>query len=128
MSEARRTNITISESLYRKAQELMRLRDFGDFSGYIQQLIREDWEERGEAIRERFAQDADDLRAKLQVARDPGVRADLERRLLAISQALPGDWTLNDATAAPPPPPAPAKEVTYSKPKRVAKLPPDKKN
>lgn len=43
MSDARRTNITISESLYAKAQAMMKLRDFNDFSGYIQQLIREDW-------------------------------------------------------------------------------------
>jgi Arc/MetJ-type ribon-helix-helix transcriptional regulator len=46
MSESRRTNITISETLYAKAQEMMKKRDFTDFSGYLQQLIREDWERR----------------------------------------------------------------------------------
>lgn len=46
MSESRRTNITISQSLYEKALENMRVRDFSDFSGYVQQLIREDWAHR----------------------------------------------------------------------------------
>jgi metal-responsive CopG/Arc/MetJ family transcriptional regulator len=46
VSAAKRTTITISEALYAKAEELMRLRDFGDFSGFIQQLIREEYERR----------------------------------------------------------------------------------
>lgn len=39
----RRTNITINESIYAKAQELMRLDHFDDFSGFIEQLIRDEW-------------------------------------------------------------------------------------
>jgi hypothetical protein len=39
----RRTNITINETIYEKAQQLMRAQDFDDFSGYLEQLIREEW-------------------------------------------------------------------------------------
>jgi hypothetical protein len=39
----RRTNITINESIYAKAQELMALSAFSDFSGFVEQLIRDEW-------------------------------------------------------------------------------------
>ena len=42
----RRTNITVEESLYAKAQAVMEARDFSDFSGFLEQLIREEWERR----------------------------------------------------------------------------------
>jgi hypothetical protein len=42
----RRTNITINESIYAKAQELMAADDFSDFSGFVEQLIRDEWSRR----------------------------------------------------------------------------------
>lgn len=42
----RRTNITINEAIYAKAQELMQVTDFDDFSGFVEQLVRDEWERR----------------------------------------------------------------------------------
>jgi uncharacterized membrane protein YheB (UPF0754 family) len=43
---AKRTTISISHRLYAKAQELMKLRDYDDFAGFLQQLIREEYHRR----------------------------------------------------------------------------------
>ena len=43
---SKRTTITINEGLYRRAQKVMAAREFDDFSGFVQQLIREEWERR----------------------------------------------------------------------------------
>lgn len=40
----RRTNITINPEIYRRAQQVMSLKGFSDFSGYIEQLIRDEWQ------------------------------------------------------------------------------------
>ncbi len=42
----RRTNISIEETLYDRAQLLMADRAFSDFSGFLETLIREEWERR----------------------------------------------------------------------------------
>lgn len=41
-----RTTISISDSIYRKAKRIMKVRDFADFSGLLHQLIREEYERR----------------------------------------------------------------------------------
>lgn len=41
-----RTTISITPSVYAKAQDIMKVRDFSDFSGLLHQLIREEWERR----------------------------------------------------------------------------------
>lgn len=41
-----RRNITIDPSILARANELMNLRCFSDFSGFIEQLIREEWDRR----------------------------------------------------------------------------------
>lgn len=43
---AKRTTITISEPIYQRALAVMEARAFDDFSGYIQALIREEYERR----------------------------------------------------------------------------------
>lgn len=43
-----RTTISIPSTIYAKAQSIMKARDFSDFSGFLQQLIREEWERRAE--------------------------------------------------------------------------------
>lgn len=40
----RRTNLTIDPKVFALAQEVMRLRHFSDFSGFIEQIIREEHE------------------------------------------------------------------------------------
>jgi hypothetical protein len=46
VSDLRRTNISIRESLYEKARDLMQIRDFDNFSAFLEQLIREEHERR----------------------------------------------------------------------------------
>lgn len=41
-----RIHLTMDVQIHEKATELMRLRYFGDLSGFIEQLIREEWERR----------------------------------------------------------------------------------
>lgn len=41
-----RKNITIGSEIFELATELMKLRRFDDFSGFLEQLIREEWERR----------------------------------------------------------------------------------
>lgn len=41
-----RKNITVGSELFELATELMKMRRFDDFSGFIEQLIREEWERR----------------------------------------------------------------------------------
>lgn len=45
-AKAVRTTISITPSIYQKAVEVMRVRDFADFSGMLHQLIREEYERR----------------------------------------------------------------------------------
>lgn len=45
--KAIRTTMSFSRGILDKAQRVMDARDFTDFSGFIQQLIREEWERRG---------------------------------------------------------------------------------
>jgi hypothetical protein len=42
----RRTNLTLNQDLYDKAQQLMSLLHHSDFVGLVEQLIREEWERR----------------------------------------------------------------------------------
>ncbi len=42
MSEAHRTTVSMPASLHAKATKRMQERDFGNFSDYVQHLIRED--------------------------------------------------------------------------------------
>jgi hypothetical protein len=42
----RRTNLTINPNLFEEAQKLMSLRNFDDFSSFVEQLIREELERR----------------------------------------------------------------------------------
>jgi len=47
MSEQkRRVNLTVHPSLYEKAQNLMAEDCFADFSGYVEHLIRVEWQRR----------------------------------------------------------------------------------
>ncbi len=48
----KRTTITLPESLVEVAQAIMRDRHFEDFSGFLQQLIREESERRQAVLRE----------------------------------------------------------------------------
>ena len=43
---AERTTITINPAIREQAEELMRARAFSDFSGFIAQLIRDEYERR----------------------------------------------------------------------------------
>lgn len=53
---SKRKNITLPKSIIELADKLMELRKFTDFSGFAQQLIREEWERRhGPAV---FTQEA----------------------------------------------------------------------
>jgi len=45
----KRTTITLPKSLRAQAEELMKLRQFTDFSGFLQTLIREEHERRRSA-------------------------------------------------------------------------------
>lgn len=45
-SNKKRTTISISSAIYANAVELMKLRRFADFTAFIEQLIREDWDKR----------------------------------------------------------------------------------
>ncbi len=47
----KRTTITIPQSLYEVAEEVMDARHFSDFSGFVQSLIREEWERRQAALK-----------------------------------------------------------------------------
>lgn len=40
----RRTNITINPAIYKRAQILMEAHSYDDFSGFVEQLIRNEWE------------------------------------------------------------------------------------
>ena len=40
----KRINISMSDPIRKKAQILMKLRDFGDFSSFLEDLIRSEWE------------------------------------------------------------------------------------
>lgn len=40
----RRTNITINPVIHQRAQILMEAHSFDDFSGFLEQLIRAEWE------------------------------------------------------------------------------------
>jgi hypothetical protein len=40
----RRTNLTINPEVFRRAQQVMALKGFSDFSGFVEQLIRDEWE------------------------------------------------------------------------------------
>lgn len=42
----RRTNISINPEVYELATQLMKLRRFSDFSGFLEQVIRDEWERR----------------------------------------------------------------------------------
>lgn len=42
----RRTNITINDEIYAKALEVMAADHFDDFSGFIEQLVRDEWRRR----------------------------------------------------------------------------------
>lgn len=42
----RRTNITINAEIYDKALEVMATDHFDDFSGFVEQLVREEWKRR----------------------------------------------------------------------------------
>lgn len=44
--KAFRTTLSFAPAVYAKARKVMEARDFNDFSGFIQQLIREEWERR----------------------------------------------------------------------------------
>jgi hypothetical protein len=41
-----RTTITLPDAIKKKAEAIMEARDFGDLSGFLQQLIREEYERR----------------------------------------------------------------------------------
>jgi len=41
-----RRNVTLNPHVIARATEVMQLRHFDDFSGFIEQLIREEWERR----------------------------------------------------------------------------------
>lgn len=41
-----RTTLSFAPSLYAKARRVMEARDFSDFSSFVQQLIREEWDRR----------------------------------------------------------------------------------
>lgn len=111
MSEYRRTNITISDALYEKAQELMRLRHFTDFSGYLQQLIREDWERRGDPLLHQYL---DQLTTARDRAIHDGRNVDaLEHEIAITRQRLSGNWVLNDARPIVAPAGAKPKRVSY---------------
>ena len=102
----RRTNITINESIYAKAQELMRLDHFDDFSGFIEQLIRDEWarkHDRGPArpISNEFPKLQSDIAATLA-----GVRLN-EGECITGEQAAA--VTLQNAAAA-----AQGKPVSYT--------------
>lgn len=45
-TKARRTNISISPAVRKMADELMDLRAYSELSGFLSQLIREEWERR----------------------------------------------------------------------------------
>lgn len=47
----KRTTITIPQSLYNVAEDVMAERHFSDFSGFVQSLIREEWERRQSALK-----------------------------------------------------------------------------
>lgn len=42
----RRTNVTLNPAVYDLATEIMKVRRFDEFSGFVEQLIREEWERR----------------------------------------------------------------------------------
>lgn len=44
--KTKRTTITINTGLLKKAEALMAAEDFGDFSGFVQDLIRQEWKRR----------------------------------------------------------------------------------
>jgi metal-responsive CopG/Arc/MetJ family transcriptional regulator len=46
LSTTKRINISVPESLLEQAKATMEVRAFEDFSGFIQQLIREEYERR----------------------------------------------------------------------------------
>lgn len=46
----KRTTITITEELYALAKQVMKARTMSDFSGFVQTLIREEYERRGGVI------------------------------------------------------------------------------
>lgn len=39
----KRTTVTINKDLYERAQELMKAEHFDDFSGFVEQMIRDRW-------------------------------------------------------------------------------------
>lgn len=53
MSERKRTTISLHENIIAKAKELMAEDDFGDFSGFLEQLIREKWAAREMQLHDR---------------------------------------------------------------------------
>lgn len=52
MANAKRTTITLPEEVYELARELMKLRRYTDFAGFVQQLIREEYHRRIEPLAE----------------------------------------------------------------------------
>ena len=58
----KRTNISLPESLFRAAEQLMREQHFSDFSGFVQHLIREESKRCNRAFQER----ADALRHTIE--------------------------------------------------------------
>lgn len=46
MSGKKRTTVSLEEGIIAKAQAMMKGEDFGDFSGFLEQIIRERWQHR----------------------------------------------------------------------------------
>jgi hypothetical protein len=83
MSNSKRVTISISDSLYQKAQVVMKERDIDEFSGYLHQLIREDWESRGKEVIERRIQD---IRAAMESEPDKSKALEMLREVRALRE------------------------------------------
>lgn len=46
----RRTNVTLNPAVYDLATTIMKVRHFDEFSGFVEQLIREEWERRASEV------------------------------------------------------------------------------
>lgn len=46
----RRTNVTLNPAVYDLATAIMKVRHFDEFSGFVEQLIREEWDRRASEV------------------------------------------------------------------------------
>jgi hypothetical protein len=84
MSKKIRTTVSLNDGIMDKARELMAEHDFSDFSGFLEQLVRDKWADRAERQSE-LAETAqarhDALRAEFQTTKDPVRREEISRIL-----------------------------------------------